>query len=331
MMVAEMTPSAGRYVHRRGEAIFAIAIALLAAWQSAGAVRANVFHVRLLNAFQNDGVIADADRQRAVSTGDAIATWMAGRSVWRLSRNAGMALAIWKASPPPNADRLGILANQEWREGRERVALDDIRMALALQPENAMLPDTLGNWRVARKETEPLRDDMQSILARAPRNATALAHHGWTLYQTGNRAEARAELERAIAIDPDNRAALRKISRFLVETGGDDARAERLLLHGDRRWPDDDFFFYQLAQLYAAQKRYAAAEPYMRRLATSRRDDADAREVVGLYWAARGDYAAALDHFRAATRLRPDEPRFAADMADALAHTGRPGAQEPKQ
>ena len=317
-MLADTTPSAGRYVHRRGEALFAGICALLLAWPCSALVRDNALRVRLLRALFNGTPIDEYTRIRAAAGGDPAGTWMAGRNVWLLSGDARGAVAVWKRSPETNGERLSVVAGHEWWRGNEREALDCIRMALALQPGNGAFADTLGIWRTARKETVELYDDTAAVLAREPRNAAALAHHAAAAQLLGRTTKASADLERAFAIAPDDRVVLRKLSRFLIETGGDVARAERLLLQGDRRWPQDDFFYYQLAQLYASQKRYAEAEPYMQRLASLRRDDASAREVVGLYWYERGDYSAAADHYRAAVRLEPNEPRFRTRLADAL-------------
>src|SRR5688572_22094088 len=162
-MLADTTPSARRYVHRRGEAIFAGVCALFLAGSCGAIVLDNAFRVRLLRALFQGSPIAERDRHHAAASGDAVSTWMAGRNIWLRTGDAEAAVAVWKGSPNTNGERLSAVARHEWWRGNQREALDDIRMALALQPQNAALADILGNWRTARKETLQLRDDTAMI------------------------------------------------------------------------------------------------------------------------------------------------------------------------
>jgi len=253
-MLAVRQPTAGRYVHRKGEAVFlAATAAVFGLFALSQAFRDNLLLVRLMK-----GERADV-RKAKTST----ASWIAGP-------------AFWRAAPAANAERLALLARESWGRGKHDEAIEQMRTAADLVPTSGDYVNQLGIWRIDRKQAPALQADLQSILRRAPSNATALAFRGWTSHSP-------ADLDRALAIDPDNAAALQFSARFLIETNGPRNRIEQLLLRGDRRWPEDSYFYYALAQFYVAAKDYARAEPYIRRLAEERPDDAYAIEVVADY------------------------------------------------
>ena len=294
-MLAVSQPTAGRYVHRKGEAIFLVAtVVVFGLFAFTHWFRDNLLLVRLMKGERADVRLAKT----------STASWIAGP-------------AFWKAAPAANAERLALLAREAWGHGKHDRAIEQMRTAADLVPTSGDYVNQLGIWRIDQKQIPALQADLQSILTRAPLNATALAYRGWI-------ARSPADLDRALAIDSDNAAALQFSARLLIETNGPRDRIEQLLLRGDRRWPDDPFFYYALAQFYIQAKDYAKAEPYVRRLADQRSDDAYAIEVVADYQLKRKNYFAALDAYRAAARLLPSEPRFEIGIGDALGHLGNP-------
>ncbi len=282
----------------------------------------NLLLVRLSGISQDHGRLTAVDRAESIRAGTPTASWVAGRIEWQAGDVAG-ATELWKTAPASNAERLRLLGVETWRHGRYDDAIDLARVGLELDPSSNTLANVLGAWRLSRGQVVLLQRDVQSALARAPRNATALAYRGRAAQLSGAPAAALADFERSLSLEPDNPVALRYLAELLTNTGGPRDRIEQLLLRGNRRWPHDDVFSYGLAQFYVADHRYGDAAPHVRRLQVDRPNDAYAREVVGGYYLMCGQYAVALEQYRIAARMVPTESRFLIGIGDALAGSGR--------
>ena len=99
---------------------------------------------------------------------------------------------------PQNALALNNLANLYQREKDGR-ALATAEQALKLAPEHPGIQDTLG-WILVEQGQSPVRLELLGkAAAKAPQVAAIRYHYGVALARSGKKAEARKELEAAIA------------------------------------------------------------------------------------------------------------------------------------
>lgn len=151
-------------------------------------------------------------------------------------------------------------------------------------------------------------------------------------------AEAAAQFERALALQPDHREAQRALA---LSPGGDPGRRERALRAALWDAPDDAGLNRRLGEVLLDKGDPAGAEAALRRAVAAAPGDAGALAALGLalHRAQRNREAAAL--FAEAVRLAPDVPvlhnnlgyllREEQDMAGALAAFERSLALDPAQ
>lgn len=102
---------------------------------------------------------------------------------------------------PANVVVLNNLASLYQREGDSR-ALATAEQALKLAPDNPSVQDTLGWILVEQGQVKRGQEWLRKALMAAPRHATIRYHHAVALARSGNRTQARAELEKLLADSP---------------------------------------------------------------------------------------------------------------------------------
>jgi tetratricopeptide (TPR) repeat protein len=102
---------------------------------------------------------------------------------------------------PANVVVLNNLASLYQREGDSR-ALATAEQALKLAPDNPSVQDTLGWILVEQGQVKRGQEWLRKALMAAPRHATIRYHHAVALARSGNRVQARAELEKLLADSP---------------------------------------------------------------------------------------------------------------------------------
>jgi len=236
----------------------------------------------------------------AALLGFAAAAWTQA-SYWR---NSGTLFTHAIAATGDNylaEHNLGVFLLDE--PGRAADAVEHLQRAVQLNPDNARAESDLGNalTRVPGRQAEAILDLSKSVSLQ-PDSAIAHNNLGNALAQAGRIAEATAEFETAIQLDPgypDARANLTK-----VRDGGDSAEGHYnrgIALSGEGR------------ALEAVREFEAALglNP----------NYADAENNLGVALAQiPGLSAEALSHFRAAVRLRPDYADAHYNLGVALAN-----------
>lgn len=151
-------------------------------------------------------------------------------------------------------------------------------------------------------------------------NATAETVLGLAHWNAGRAPEARAHLERAVAIHPDVVEARDLLGRILLEEGASEA-ALPLLERASAVRPDDPRLAFHLGVAYSNLGETAKALAQLARAAALDPDEFEARDLRGRILVREKDYAAAATVLEEAAALRSEDARvqlFAARAALGL-------------
>ena len=134
----------------------------------------------------------------------------------------------------------------------------------------------------------------------------ALIADGVAALEDGRREAAEAAFRKAVAREPDNPDALRRLG-VAVFLGGDFEDARRLLELAIGLAPDDADAHNNLAAILLEQGEITEAEVRFRRARELVPDDADINFNLGLILLQRGNLTEARDCFKAVIAVRPDD------------------------
>lgn len=169
-------------------------------------------------------------------------------------------------------------------EGQTEDAIAEYRAALALEPDEADAHTNLGVLLAARGEhDEAMRHYIEAVRL-DPGSATAETSLGIELAARGRHVEALAAFQRALEIDPTNASSAFNLGMELVTTG-DTAGAIRWLSESTRLDPKNAVAHTNLGVLLASVSRYPEA----------------------------------IEQFRAALAILPDDPRLKANLVQVEA------------
>lgn len=147
-------------------------------------------------------------------------------------------------------------------------------------------------------------------------------HHALAWAQQGDRAAARAELERAIAAGPDNSAAHLRLG-YLLAAEGDRQGARHHYRAAVRTNPDSALAHNNLGYELAQAGRLNEAEDAYRAALEISPDFALAQNNLGNLLLDRGRAADAERVFRGLTQTHPDDPHAWYNLGNALRVQGR--------
>lgn len=241
-------------------------------------------------------------------------SWLTGLVALNVNHDRASALNAWKQAAVENGRLLSRVGHNSWNQGQRRRAVDYVRLAAAVDPENTEAVATMTAWSISLGDLERAAFDLDGVLSAVPRNAVALACRGYVAFRQGSASDGRRYLDQATLIAPDDRTVIAYEATFLLESRAPADQLEPILRRGDKLYGD---FHESLAKLYIAQKRYDEAAPYVTKLLAERPGDAYARETVGGYYFLRGRYQDALEQYQAASRMVPTEPRFFINVGQA--------------
>lgn len=159
------------------------------------------------------------------------------------------------------------LAAGYYQNGQYEVALDQVKLALQSEPENAELYGLRALIYMGMKEITLANDNFQRALQLAPRNPDVNSNYGLYLCQNGRGKESFAYFNAALSVrnypSPENvynnaGACALGLKDYVV--------AERYLLQAENLTPDLPATIVNLARLYYAKGDYARAGTYINRL-----------------------------------------------------------------
>ena len=214
--------------------------------------------------------------------------------------------------------RLALVLRSQAREGMREIglAIEDLRAALAIDPRDARVQNTLGILLIDGGDTQGALDAFRSAVTADPAYARGWSNLANALRIAGRVHEAAAAARRAIEIKPDYTLAWRSLGALLADSGdlpgARDAYTRALALVADPATMKAlAHLERQSGNLDAAGELYASA-------ARAAPDDADALLQLGGTLAERDDLDAARKAYRDGLVRRPQSLRLAFGEALSL-------------
>lgn len=178
--------------------------------------------------------------------------------------------------------------------------------------------------RQQRQEEEGGRGGRARGSGRKRRAWRQAMERGYDMNESGRCEEAAECFGRAIALGGRGRA---DPHAFMGQALLDMGRIEEAMVHFDRAIkanPRHSMALYKKAEALLALNRVDEAHRWCRRAVKYGPDEAAPHHVMGLIHAFRMDLEAAIAEFAESVRIKPDNFRGYANMADPLIKTGRP-------
>lgn len=113
-----------------------------------------------------------------------------------------------------------------------------------------------------------------------------------------------------------------RLARLLAAQGKDQA-AEAALLNSIQRYPDFQPSYEELANLYVRHRKIEDAVRVLQESLNISANDPVIRNNLGMCWLMLERHEMALDQFKLAAELAPDDARYPANIALALGSLGR--------
>jgi tetratricopeptide (TPR) repeat protein len=187
--------------------------------------------------------------------------------------------------------------------------------------------------RIYRQQDSPLEaaKDFEQAIKLRPNYEEAYLELGMTRADLGNDAGALPAFEKAVSLAPEDAGARYQLGTAYLRAGQPQAAAEHLRAAA-RMQPDDRDTLYALVRALRASGRTEEAEPLMQRLAEEAQRQAlhepdilKAGELnnAGIALEKQGNYTAALEKYRAALQISPQEISFRKNLALALCRLER--------
>jgi tetratricopeptide (TPR) repeat protein len=232
---------------------------------------------------------------------------------------------------PKNFEARSRLGQLSGKMNRNQEAVEQLRAALALNPESAATLLALGNLLLKtgmREEGERLLAQFKDLTARqqsqksAAHRANDLMRQGKELAWQNKLRDAIARFNQVLEIDPDSSAAHSMLAKVYLSMK-DVARAREHVTRALELERYNGEYHYLLGLVLKEEKRYPDAILEIRQALASRSDFADAHNVLGNIYVELGRYPDAVSHYQKAIELEPDEPEPHLNLASAYKRVGR--------
>lgn len=165
--------------------------------------------------------------------------------------------------------RLELAANY-FQSGKTTIALDEVKQALILDPNNADAYNLRGLIYMRLGENELTDDSFQRASALRPRDSDVAHNYGWFLCQQKRYAESEQQFNRALAQPGyQSRDKTYMAQGLCQEAAGQPAQAEQTLIKAYELNPGNPVVGYNLAVLMQRRGELQRAQFYIRRLNSS--------------------------------------------------------------
>lgn len=166
---------------------------------------------------------------------------------------------------PDSPDVLLLLARIAMAEDLDENAASLLNEAIRFNPERPDIHAALGECDLKLGKTNLAVAELKTVIHLHP-SVEALSYLGEASVETGNLADAKSYLKRALAMDPQNASSLYQLG-LIASKEGRTEEAEKLFasaLHSD---PNHDNALFELATLKMRDHKYAEAIPLLHRCA----------------------------------------------------------------
>jgi tetratricopeptide (TPR) repeat protein len=204
-------------------------------------------------------------------------------------------------------------------------AREVVERALAADPKNAGLEDTLGTLLAQQKDFAAAESRFRGAIALDPALASAHYHLGSVESATGRAPEALAELAQAHELDPENVPYTLDLARALSLNGQEAAAIEVLRGTLAKLGPQTGVqtsaqaveVKYRLALALQATDSVKEALPLFAEVVAARPEDAEALTNAGLAHVQLGDAKGGIPLYLRALKLTPANPTLREDLGVA--------------
>ena len=162
------------------------------------------------------------------------------------------------------------LASNYFEAGQTAVALDEVKQALATDPDYADAHNLRGLIYLQLNDHAQAEDGFRRALALRPQDASILHNQAWLLCQQRRYAEADAQFERALANPAYSARGKTLMAQGLCQDrAGQDAKAVATLLKAYELDARNPIVAYNLSSLLSRRGEHQRAQVYIRRLNNS--------------------------------------------------------------
>lgn len=162
------------------------------------------------------------------------------------------------------------LASNYFEAGQTAVALDEVKQALATDPDYADAHNLRGLIYLQLNDHAQAEDGFRRALALRPQDASILHNQAWLLCQQRRYAEADAQFERALANPAYSARGKTLMAQGLCQDrAGQDAKAVATLLKAYELDARNPIVAYNLSSLLSRRGEHQRAQFYIRRLNNS--------------------------------------------------------------
>jgi Flp pilus assembly protein TadD len=219
-----------------------------------------------------------------------------------------------------------LLVAAEWRyqgpQAEERKTAERAALA-ALTPAVPEAAAMASRAAAARGDVTAAAAFARQAARAKPHDAASQAELAWALIKTGEYAEAKTAIERAIALAPDDWGYYCDLGE-IAEQVGEWSEAEAALHRASELAPREIEPWDRLANLLQTRNRGADAEAAVRRLIELGQQSADAHRRLGLARLSQGDALGALEPSRRAVELDPQHAAGWVQLGDTYMALGKP-------
>lgn len=262
----------------------------------------------------------DTDRSSIPAT-LALSGWYVGQNQ---AKDAIPLLQQGLATHPDNVQLLDALGTAYLRTEQDTLGMETLERVLRARPDNAMLQMRMGQLKLARNDIPGALANLRRAVELEPRAIEPRVALAAVLTRTGKGDEARAIASAMEKEAPKNPAG--------VVLEGDIAMAER-------KFPEAVAAFrkavaiqkspanqIKLHQAVRASGNTAEADAMLRSIIAERPDDLALRSYAGEYAIARGQWSAAVEHYKVIVGKQPANALALNNMAWALHEIKDPAA-----
>jgi len=162
------------------------------------------------------------------------------------------------------------LASGYFEHGQTTVALDEIKQALAADPNNADAYNLRGLVYMRLDDAALAEDSFRRAIAINPRDPNARHNYGWLLCQQNRYGDAAAQFTEALAVPSYADRAKTLMTQGVCELkAGQRVQAERSLMQAYEIDAGNPVVGFNLASLLAQREEWSRAQFYIRRVNNS--------------------------------------------------------------
>lgn len=214
------------------------------------------------------------------------------------------------------------LAELAWGKNDKASAEKQVAEVLAADGNNSEALLLRSGLRLDNNDADGAISDLRIVLRDRPNSDRAMAMMAQAYMMKGEQEVAESHWRKALEVNPANMSALMPITGQLLKRN-DVQRAQELVDKAVKAAPTNPAVIELMIQVKAAQKDWAGAEAALAELKKMPQSQLAGELWSGLIAAERGEYEAALGHYKAVLDKQPNLARAWGALANAYQASGK--------